>query len=646
MPTLLPYSPGTYSPGKYSPGTYSPGVQSPGEDGPGPASPGPQAHLAEAPGLWPGPFTSLVIAERPSGPVFAGRRVRLRPLRPDTFVPLLGWPSRIAIALLSVGFVASLASFLQWWLRPEHRTSWAALVVNTALVLYVAWQPIAFLFAMNRLRRVNPRLPVPALRVAFVVTKAPSEPWPVARVTLESMLRQNFPYPYDVWICDEDPSPEVLDWCAGNRVCVSTRKDQPAYHQPHWPRRTRCKEGNLAWFYDHWGYRHYDVVAQLDCDHVPAAGYLSEMVRPFADPAIGYVAAPSICDANAKTSWAARGRLHQEATFHGPFQLGHHGLAPVCIGSHYAVRTRAVAEIGGIGPELAEDFSTSFLLTSAGWQGAFAHRAHARGDGPLTFAAMVTQEFQWCRSMVTVLLGLAPRHLSRLPLTLRFRFLYQLTYYPLLAVAMVGGLLLPVFAALTGYEWMRVDYPGFVLRWWTLYLWLIAAGLLLRFHNLFRPASAPPTSWELSLYLLTRWVWTVWGVIAATRSVLGGKVVGFRVTPKTRDGLEPIPLRVVLPYVLVAVGNATAALVGRWFPAGGRPASGYLLLSLLAALAFATVGLIVPLLHAREMATVNGTRFGAAVRATAAGPITVALLGWLPVLAGVVCCADQVPALL
>jgi cellulose synthase/poly-beta-1,6-N-acetylglucosamine synthase-like glycosyltransferase len=90
---------------------------------------------------------------------------------------------------------------------------------------------------------------------------------------------------------------------------VASRRGVPHYHRPHWPRRTRCKEGNLSWFYDNWGYADYDVVAQLDCDHVPGPTYLAEMVRPFADPAIGYVAAPSICDRNAASSWAARGRL-------------------------------------------------------------------------------------------------------------------------------------------------------------------------------------------------------------------------------------------------------------------------------------------------------------------------------------------------
>lgn len=58
-----------------------------------------------------------------------------------------------------------------------------------------------------------------------------------------------------------------------------------------------------------------------------------------------------VCDANAGVSWSVRARLHREAVFHGPVQLGHSaGLAPMRIGSHYVVRTGAVRDIGGVGP--------------------------------------------------------------------------------------------------------------------------------------------------------------------------------------------------------------------------------------------------------------------------------------------------------
>ena len=140
-------------------------------------------------------------------------------------------------------------------------------------------------------------------------------------------------------------------------------------HNKTWPRRTKCKEGNLAFFYDHYGYDKYDVVVQMDADHVPEPGYLEEMIKPFSDPEVGYVSAPSICDANADESFWARGRLYLESFLHGALQAGFY--APLCIGSHYAVRTKALKEIGGLGPELAEDHSTSLIFNSNGWRGVF-----------------------------------------------------------------------------------------------------------------------------------------------------------------------------------------------------------------------------------------------------------------------------------
>ncbi|MBP0651757.1 hypothetical protein J8J40_32320, partial [Mycobacterium tuberculosis] len=83
--------------------------------------------------------------------------------------------------------------------------------------------------------------------------------------------------------------------------------------------------------------------------------------------------APSICDRNAADSWSARGRLYAEASLHGALQCGYNnGWTPLCIGSHYAVRTKALRSIGGLGPELAEDHSTTLMMAAGGWRGVHA----------------------------------------------------------------------------------------------------------------------------------------------------------------------------------------------------------------------------------------------------------------------------------
>jgi cellulose synthase (UDP-forming) len=568
-----------------------------------------------------------VVARSGAGPRFARGRVRMAVTRRETFVHLLSPRDRILVGLLTAGWVAAQVLFWLWWMQPDRVVTWSGMVVNSALLVYVAVLPGYFLIVVNRLRGVRADLPVPDLRVAFVVTKAPSEPWPIARRTLEAMRAQDYPYGFDVWLCDEDPSEETLAWCDEHHVRVVTRRGVEEYHRQEWPRRTKCKEGNLAWFYDQWGYRSYDVVAQLDCDHVPESTYLAEMVRPFSDPAIGYVAAPSMCDGNAATSWAARGRLHREATFHGPSQTGHQaGLAPSCIGSHYAVRTVALRDSGGVGPELAEDFSTSFLLTSAGWQGAFAHRAEAHGEGPHTLSAMLVQEFQWSRSLTVLFFGLVPAHLRRLPWSLRLRFLFALTYYPLLVLTSGVGLTLPPIAAITGVPWVNVDYVSFLLHWVTIPVWTLSIALLLRHRGLLRPRRSPILSWENWLYVLIRWPYIARGVLAAVVQRVRRRPVTFRITPKVRDGLEPLPLRLVAPYLVITVVLSTAALVGELT----ANAAGYVFLCLLGSLTYAVVSITLPLLHARETARAVGTAALAAVRQTVAVPLALAFAALLP----------------
>jgi cellulose synthase/poly-beta-1,6-N-acetylglucosamine synthase-like glycosyltransferase len=544
------------------------------------------------------------VVQIPSGgPVFAAPPRALE-TQPFSFVPQLSRGDRMRVGLMAAGWVACLVWFWMWWLQPAHRIGWVGLAVTSTLLMYLGLMPLRFLAAL-RLRRFNPQIDVPALRAAFVVTRAPSEDWEMARATLQAMLAQDFPYSYHVWLCDEDPSEEIVRWCEQNAVRVSCRRGLADYHRATWPRRTLCKEGNLAYFYDNWGYRDYDVVAQLDCDHVPHPTYLTEVIRPFADPAIGYVAAPSVCDANADASWSARGRLHREALFHGAVQAGcSGGLNPVLIGSHYAVRTRALRDIGGIGPELAEDFSTCFLLNSAGWQGAFAIDAEAHGSGPITFAAMATQEFQRSRSLAVMLLGLLPLHLGRLRGWLRVRFLLALSFYPFLALTSTAGLALPPVGAVTGLAWINVNYFEFLGHFWPLFVWLTLLAVMMRRRGLLRQPGAPVLSWQSRLFSLSRWPFVAWGVGAAVLQHLHPRTVVLKVTPKSRDGLEPLPLRLVAPHLFITAVLSGAAIVGELT----GPATGYVFLCILGALSYAVVTLAISGLHVVETAKAAGVR--------------------------------------
>ena len=537
-----------------------------------------------------------VVDIRPSGPVFGELPAR-RPGARRALVRALSRQSQRALTGLTVVFLATLTVFLAWWASPAHRLSWPGFIANSLLIAIVMALPAYFLYIVNQMRRVNPNVPVPDCRVAMIVTKAPSEPWEMVRTTLEAMLAQEYPGEYDVWLADEDPTEEVVVWCRGKDVKISTRRGHEGYQRLTWPRRRRCKEGNLAYFYDHYGYAAYDVVSQLDADHVPDPHYLEEVVRPFWDPAIGYVAAPSMCDANSEQSWAVVGRPYEEAFFHGALQLGLNADGtPVCIGSHYAVRTQALAQIGGVGPELAEDFTTSYLLNTAGWRGAYAIEAAARGDGPPTFAAMVTQEFQWSRSLTKALMNLVLRTWKRLPAALGLRFVFQSGFNILLSLMFVGGVALFSVASATGSPWVSVNILTFFGLWVTMSGWLLVIAILLRRNNLIRPLGSPIISWQRGLYAGTRLPFILLGVLAAFYEAIVPRTIDFKVTPKGQVGPQPLPVRLILPFLVVAVVLGGSAAVGL----DNSDVIGYVGLSLLTALSPVIVAPAVTVLHATE----------------------------------------------
>jgi cellulose synthase (UDP-forming) len=501
----------------------------------------------------------------------------------------------LQIALVAA-WAASSVYFWQWWLQPEHVVGWGRYLLVTGLLIWV--EILGLWYILFTLRAVRPAAPDPVpgqWRVAMITTKTPSEPWSVVRRTLEAMLAQD--YPHHTWLADEDPSPETLAWCKAHGVRVSCRKGFADYHRGAWPRRTRCKEGNLAFFYDFWGYRYYDIVSQLDADHCPQPGYLREMLRPFLDPDVGYVSAPSICAANAPETWAARTRLYTEGAFHGILQAGYsNGFAPMCIGSHYAVRTRALKEIGGLGPELAEDHSTTLMMNAHGWKGVHAVDAIAVGDGPATISDMVTQEFQWSRSLVTLLLQYTRGFLPDLTPRLRAQFILCQIFYPLTAFTLGMMYLLPAVAVALDLRYAAVTWPDYVLHSAPAVLAFLGIALVQKDSGLFRPYDARILGWEKMLFVLLQWPWVAWGCLMAMRDKMTGRFVDFRITPKGEAARGRLPYRVVSVYAVLALGCLLPVLaVG-----GIEQATGFYVLSLLTGLLYTVTVAVIVLRHAFE----------------------------------------------
>ena len=513
------------------------------------------------------------------------------------FVPILDDRDDFMLRLFTVVWVLSLGFFWSWWLQPIHWVSWSGMLFNSALLAWATGLAGYLFFFSLRATRPNPAAGLPrTARVAMVVTKAPAEPWEVVEITLRAMLGQRTDRPYDVWLADEDPTAHAVEWCRANGVRISTRRGVADYHQPRWPRRTKTKEGNLAYFYDHYGYENYDFVAQFDADHVPAPGYLEEILRPFAYRRVGYVAAPSICDANSAAGWTVTARLYKEATLHGVVQAGcNGGFAPVCIGSHYAVRTSALKWIGGIGPELAEDYSTSLLMNSGGWQGAFAIDAEAHGDGPESFGELITQELQWARSLATVGVRFTRGRWRTIPTAARFRLWFSLIFYPIFGLQMLAGFVFPIVALALERPWVQVNLAEFWIH-------VLPASLVAQFavawmhrRELLRPVDAHLLGWQVMVFTVARWPWVLWGSMQGAWAGLRRRDVPFRVTPKGDAAAKALPLRYVMPMLVIATSSALSLAL-----LSGGAAAGYRLLCGVSAVSNLATAVVVVSLHQRD----------------------------------------------
>jgi cellulose synthase (UDP-forming) len=515
---------------------------------------------------------------------------------PKLLVPVLERSEFVKQATIMGLWTIALGLFWVWWFKPEHFSSPVPFWTVTVCVAWLTLNQLYYVVVTFNPLRPNPAIvPAPDLRVAMVVTKAPSEPFSIVRTTLEAMLAQDLPH--DTWLADEAPTAETMAWADAHGVRISTRQGVADYHRATWPRRTRCKEGNLAYFYDHYGYEMYDVVVQMDADHVPQPGYLKAMVQPFADPGVGYVSAPSICDANAARSWAARGRLYAEASMHGTLQAGYNrGWVPFCIGSHYAVRTTALKQIGGLGPELAEDHSTTLFMSAGGWRGVHAVDAIAHGLGPETFADLAVQEFQWSRSLFNVLLQYTPQVLAKLSPLQKFQFLFSQLWYPMNSLTMLLGVATPLVALTFDFSFVDISYFEFLAHVIPMWVLITMAAFVQRRSGSYRPIDAKIISWESAVFACARWPWVVLGTIAAVCDTLTRRITQFRVTPKGGSEAKDLPLLVVAPYAVISVASGLVALGIHDL----QMASGYYLLATMNAVIYGLVFTVIVLAHRHE----------------------------------------------
>src|SRR3989344_1587950 len=322
-------------------------------------------------------------------------------------------------------------------------------------------------FALIFMKIPKFRSPQKNLRVAFLTCFVPGkEPIDLLEKTLTAMVSVR--YVHDTWVLDEGNDKDVKRLC--NRLGVKhfSRAGVEKYNQAEGYFRTKTKAGN----HNSWRDLHeddYDIVAQIDMDHVPKPEYLERTLGYFKDSKVALVAMPQIY--KNLDNWIAKGSAEQAYFFHGQIQKGYYGVdMPLLIGTSHLYRSKAMKKIGGYAPTIVEDHLTGMLFYANGYKGVFVPEVLAEGEGPVNWVDYFNQQMRWSFGLFEILFKHTPGLLFKLSWKRKINyFLAQLYYFTGVGV-FLGIILISSYlifgirsANMDIFEWLTYSFPPFFM---------------------------------------------------------------------------------------------------------------------------------------------------------------------------------------
>ncbi|MFI7428804.1 glycosyltransferase family 2 protein [Micromonospora sp. NPDC049836] len=425
------------------------------------------------------------------------------PRRPDAaveFRPVASPAARLVLTLLVLVNSAAGLLFVGWLLLPAHVPGagvtgpggWQILAARLGFCVVVgvelirlAQNVVVWMFAFHA-RDPVPVDPPVGLRVALLTTIVPSkEPLDVVERTLRRLRQIVYCGQVDVWILDEGDDPAVRELAARLGVRHFSRKGRPEYNRPSGEFRACTKSGNHnAWRAEH--EEHYDVVANVDPDHVPLPNFLERTLGYFRDPDVAFVVTPQVYG-NMHQNFVAHGASVQQYLYNGLIARGGNGLdAPLLTGTGHLYRPAAWRTIGGYQDSIIEDHLTSIRVHAATnprtgnqWKGVYTPDVVAIGEGPTSWADYFNQQKRWAAGICEIIVRPELRAPRELPSRRRWQYRLLQFYYPSVAVSLLLGNLATAMYLLTGVSAAQLDvtvwsvlWSATIGTWFLLWLWL------------------------------------------------------------------------------------------------------------------------------------------------------------------------------
>jgi cellulose synthase (UDP-forming) len=322
---------------------------------------------------------------------------------------LLGAPSAEATRSRDLahlgGFAAltALVGYLTWRIAFTLPASGMNLVAAWILIGFEAIPLVGMTFRLVSLWNIDSAAPAPVtrapggMRVAVLIPTY-DEPAEVIAPTIAASCALE--PAHETWVLDDGDRPWVKELCeeyGARYVCREVHDHAKAGNLNHaLAVMEREAADGIA--------EDIDLVAVLDCDHVPLPTFLTATLGWFEDPEIALVqGAQAFYNAGAFDDDGVNG---EQGLFFNVLLAArnHRDAGPFWCGSTAILRTAALREIGGVATDtIVEDMHTTLGLLRAGWRTAYHHQTLAVGLAPATADEYLLQRRRWGLGLMQVL---------------------------------------------------------------------------------------------------------------------------------------------------------------------------------------------------------------------------------------------------
>lgn len=521
------------------------------------ASAAEQQDLAPSPGS--GRAVGVVLPPTAAAPVPPSAKALAR-------AGIAGWAARLGTPgpesprsrrwahLGAVAAIAALVLYLCWRILFTLPSDEGDLTVAWILVTFEALPLTGLVLKAWAVWNIDSHPPAPVTEAphgmrAAVLIPTYNEPVEVLTPTVAAACA--LAPAHETWVLDDGDRPWVEQMCAAYGARYVRREDH-----------THAKAGNMNHALDLMaaeeaaGGPGIDIIAVLDCDHVPLPTFLTATLGWFADEDVALVQGPqSFYNGGAFDDDGVTG---EQGMFFNVMMPSRNvpGAGPFWCGSTSLLRVAALREVGGVATEtITEDMHTTLKLIRRGWKTAYHHQTLAVGLAPSTPDQYLLQRRRWGMGAMQILVH---EKLWAAKSWMSWRNYHEYlngTLWWLEGIATLIAFLIPILVMVSGAQTSTAGPLLFTLVFLAMFSIRLWGSKRLMRHEIHWP-----TAFALRIFRVPVGLACLWWLM--TRNVLE-----FEVTPKgaadTRlRGRTPRILIVMVVLITAVLLYAVAGLAG------------------------------------------------------------------------------------